>query len=171
VFLCLILACSCGRQQDSYPPPPQRRDFSGPDPKPVASYVGMGEPQVGRYVVSGILAPGSPEGRSWTSERPELRFALDQTADLKLEMNLAVPVVTLRDTGPITITFFVNGKQLGKLYCPEPGTFHYEAPVPEGWLHVGADNRVAASVDKYWVASLDGQRLGFILTDVGFVPR
>ena len=168
--LCLILAFSCGRQQDSYPAPPQRRDFSGPDPKP-ASYVGMGDPEVDRFIVSGIVLGDSLDGRRWTSERPELRFALDHTANLKLEMNLVVPRVTLRDTGPITVTFFVNGKQLGKLYCPAPDRYTFEAPVPEAWLHAGADNRVVASVDKYWTSSEDGQRLGFILSDAGFVPR
>jgi hypothetical protein len=83
-------------------------------------------------------------------------------------MDFAIPERTLRETGPVTLTFKVNGQVLGRLRCEQSGEQHYTHDVPRGMLRANAINLVGIDPDPVWVSKADGGRLGFILSRAGF---
>lgn len=166
-----MLMSSCAQRPESYPPPPQRRDFTGPDPKPLSNFVSMSQTWADRYIVRDVVTGPPPGPSRWTFVRPELKFVLTDTKNQKLMVNFNVADATFKTTGPLTVTFFVNGQELGQQACGEAGTYHFEAPVPDGWLKAGEPTLVAAQADKLWTSPTDGARLGFLLTDIGFLPQ
>src|SRR5664279_257886 len=85
----------------------------------------------------------------------------DPNADAYLVKDVA-------DSGPVTLTFTINGKLLDRLRCEKSGEQHYAHDVPPGMLRAGAINMVAIDPDPVWVSKADGGRLGFILSRAGF---
>ena len=165
---CLLLA-SCGAPApESYAPPLQRRLPPGPEPRPVGSFVSMSDPDADAHILRDISRVAEGAWR-WTYQRPELRFWVDSTAHQKLAADFTIAAGTFKTTGPVTVSFFVNGKLLGKQRCPKPGHYRFEKAVPAGWLRTDDFTVVAAEADKLWVSPADGARLGFILTRIGFV--
>lgn len=129
----------------------------------------MDDPDIENYVIRDVSL-GIEAGKwRWTYRRPELRFWLDSTVGQKLVVDFVVAQATLSQTGPVTVSFWVNDQLLGQQYCPKPGDYRFEKPVPASWLRTGAFTIVAAQADKLWVAPADGARLGFILVRAGFV--
>jgi hypothetical protein len=104
----------------------------------------------------------------WTSRRPELRIYLDDIRGLKFTTDFAVPESVFRHTGPVTITFLVNGHLLDRVKCEQPGERHFEKPMPESWLRTRWLNFVTMEPDKTW--SDAKFTYGFILTRAGFAP-
>ncbi len=47
-------------------------------------------------------------------------------------MDFSIPERTMRDTGPVTLTFTVNGKLLDRLRVEQAGEHHYAHDVPRG---------------------------------------
>jgi hypothetical protein len=83
-------------------------------------------------------------------------------------MDFAIPERTLRDTGPVTLTFTINGQVLDRVRCEKAGEQHYAHEVPSGMLRANAINLVGIDPDPVWVSKADGGRLGFILSRAGF---
>ena len=50
----------------------------------------------------------------WTRAEPELRFVLDSIDNRKLLFDFNINETTFKDTGPVTISFFVNKHLLGR---------------------------------------------------------
>ncbi|MDQ6664164.1 MAG: hypothetical protein M3Z23_07205, partial [Acidobacteriota bacterium] len=168
----LILA-ACNRDP-WYAPPPQRTPVLA-DNHPRGWTIGMGDPAADMYIVRDIGETVEGGTWRWTYERPELRFWLDTTANVKLSVEFLCSGLTLPKTGPVTISFFVNGHLLGAAACASPGTYRFEKPVPSAWLHSAKLDSakpeiVSAQADKLWTAPADGKKLGFILISAGFVP-
>ena len=86
----------------------------------------------------------------------------------KFVMDFALPEPTFRVTGPVTLTFSLNGRLLDKQRFAEMGQQHYEHEVADGLLRFGAINLVSIDADKVFVAG-DGVRLSFPFSRVGFV--
>ena len=169
VLLCLLLLAGCARAPDSYPPPIQRKPL--PDLKESASgmLANMSDPNADAHFVRDI-SPALEGGRwRWTNQRPELKFFLESTKGLKLVWDFSVAEVTFKETGPVTVSFFVNGKPVGRLPCPKPGDYRFEQPVREDLLRANEDNTIAAQADKLWVSQSDGVKLGFTMTRAGFL--
>ena len=101
-------------------------------------------------------------------KRPELRFFLDSTERLKFKADLSIADVTLKETGPVTISIFINGHLLDKVKYASAGRRGYEKAVPPAFLLPNAVNLAALEIDKVWVSKTDGAVLGFILTTAGF---
>jgi hypothetical protein len=171
IIVLFLALSSCSRQPESFPPPQQRREFTGPDPIPILDYIEMSEPWADNYVVRDIMTGSGLGEKRWAFENPELRFQLRDTRHCKLVVKLGVPTATYSRTGPITVQFFVNGKPVGKIRCPNPGEYRFEAPVPAEWLVDGAQTLVSAKTDKLWIAESDGAKLSFLLYAVGFMPQ
>ncbi len=129
----------------------------------------MGDPAADMYIVRDIGETVEGGMWRWTYERPELRFWLDTTVNLKLSVEFVCSALTLPKTGPVTISFFVNEHLSGAAVCASPGTYRFEKPVPSVWLNVAKPNIVSAQADKLWTAPADGKKLGFILIRAGFV--
>lgn len=164
-----LLLAGCVNIPDSYAPPIQRTARFGPEGRPVGHFVAMAGPNPEDYIVRDVL-PGEPRSAwRWTGQRPELRFQLSFTNDLRFMMDLAVPESTFAQRGPVTISFFINGNLLDRVRCEKHGEVHFNQPVPAAWLRTDAPTLVAAEINKVWVSPSDRARLGFILSRAGFV--
>ena len=164
----LVLA-GCVNIPDSYAPPIQRSPQYGPEGNPLGHFVSMAGPNPDDFIVRDILPGDQGSAWRWTAKRPELRFQLAFTEDLRFVMDFSVPAATFPQRGPVTISVFINGKLLDKVRCEKPGEMHFDKPVPAAWLRANAPTLVAMEIDKVWVAPADGAQLGFILSRAGFV--
>jgi hypothetical protein len=169
ILTVLMLLSGCPSIPDSYAPPIQRRPVTGPEPPAFGHFVDMNDPNADAYILRDISDTTEGGGFRWVHERPELRFALSRIHHLKFVMDFAIPSVTLKQTGPVTISFYINEKLLDKLRCETPGEKHFEKPVPAEWLRTDTPTLVAAEIDKVYIAPQDGAKLGFVLTRAGFV--
>lgn len=168
--LALTLLCGCGAPvPDGVPPPFQRRLPPGPEPRPVGAIVTMSEQDADAHIVRDVSPAAEGVAWRWTFQRPELRFWLEETTRQRLIVDFAIAEDTFKSTGPVTVTFFVNGKTLGRQRCPKAGLYHFEKPVPAAWLRADDFTLVAAQADKLWTSPADGARLGFILSRAGFL--
>jgi hypothetical protein len=161
-----LLTLSCGRQPGVYAAPPQRSLDLGPDPSGALAFVTMDDPQVDDYLVNDI----SPERgfRRWAFTRPELRFRLRDVRHLIFTAEFAIPEVTYKVTGPVTVSYAVNGRTLGAIRCDHPGDFRLERPVPDGLVEPDKPVRVTFEANPRWISPDDGAQLSFLLRSAGF---
>jgi len=129
----------------------------------------MNGPYAMAYVVQDVRDLLEPGAWRWTSRRPELRIYLDDIRGLKFTTDFTVTESGFRCTGPVTISFSVNGQLLERVKYEQPGEQHFEKLVPESWLHAGWLNFVPMEPDKTW--SDAKFTYGFILTRAGFAPK
>jgi hypothetical protein len=80
---------------------------------------------------------------------------------LRYVIDFTLPAVTVEDSGPVTLSFYVNDHLLDRVRYTESGTTHFEEPAPPDWVQEYEEVTVAAEIDKLWISKEDGQRLGF----------
>ena len=146
----------------------QRKPLTGPEPAAFGHFVNMGDVSAGAYIVQDVSGTAEGAGYRWAYKRPELRFMLSKTANVKFTMDFTFPEVTMRQTGPVTVSYYINGQLLDKVRYDTPGEKHFEKPVPALWLRTDGPTLVAVEPDKVYVAPRDGAKLGFVLTRAGF---
>ncbi|MFB3778873.1 MAG: hypothetical protein ACE141_14740 [Bryobacteraceae bacterium] len=165
--LALCLA-GCVSIPDTYAPPMERKPVTGFGTNSFGSIVGMGEPGARMHIIKDVSPVVEGGSWRWSGKRPELRFIVTRTENVKLVMDFAVAKATFDATGPVTFSFFVNDQLLDKVRYDAPGDKHYEKPVPPEWLRTDQMSTIAVEIDKVQVSPLDGAALGFILSRVGF---
>jgi hypothetical protein len=163
----MALSAGCTRLPESFPPPPQRTALTVPQAGALGYFLSMADPNADAYLVKDV-APSGPGTWRWVYDHPVLRFFVPDVPRLKFAMVFSLPARTLRETGPVTLTFTVNGKLLDRLRCDLPGEQQYAHDVPPGMLRPNAINLVAIDPVPVWVSKADGGRLGFILSRAGF---
>ncbi len=168
LILCLWLA-GCTSIPDTYAPPVQRKPLTGPEPSPIGHFVTMSAPNAEAHFVRDVSRTLEGGAWRWVFEHPEFIFRLPSTRHLRFSMDFAIPEMTFRQRGPVTISIFINGHLLDKTRYERGGQLHFEKPVPPEWLRTDIDNVVAMEIDKPWIAPEDGKKLGFILTGAGFI--
>jgi hypothetical protein len=166
VVIIAVLSLSCGRPAGVYAAPPQRSVDLGPDPGGLNAFVTMDDPVSDEYIVKDI-SPGR-DFRRWAFIAPEMRFVVKEPRHVKFAVDFTVPEVTYKVTGPVTVSYAVDGKPLGSLLCDRPGDFHVEKPVPEGWIAPGAQVHVTFQATPRWISPEDGAQLSFLLRSAGF---
>jgi hypothetical protein len=166
LLLCL-LSVGCTYRPESYPPPEQHKPLTIPPPTPFGHFVAMDDPNVDAYLVKDIADRGPGPWR-WAYSHPVLRFFVPAAPRLRFAMDFTLPERTFRETGPVTLTFRINGELLERYRCDTPGEQHYSHSVPPGMVHPDAVNLVAIDPNPVWVSKADGGRLGFILSRAGF---
>jgi hypothetical protein len=92
------------------------------------------------------------------------------TENIKFSADFAIWDEGFKITGPVEISFLVNGKLLDKVRYTTPGNKHFEKPVPADWLAKNGEASVAMSVDKLYTAPRDGAKFGVILARLGLRP-
>jgi len=103
----------------------------------------------------------------WGAKRPAVRIRALTSENLKYVVDLAVPEGTFRTTGPVNITFLVNGRALDRVRYDTPGEHTFEKSVPDGWIRTGEDTVLSAEIDKIF---MDGNTpRGFIVVSMGLV--
>jgi hypothetical protein len=150
---------------EPYAPPVQRTPFENFRPYRVSRVVEMADGDAEAHLVQDI---GGLAGTwRWTGQRPTVRVTPRSNENLRYLIDFTIADNTFSTTGPVTVSFFVNDRLLASQRYDAPGDQHFEAPVPADWVEPNAETRVAAEVDKVWVAPADGARLGLILTRLG----
>ena len=165
--IALVLSAACQREPLWYPIPRQHTPPPGKDPDLLGQYMLAGDTVSDVYVVQGL---GDPQtGWRWSGERIEMRFRLRNPNPKTFQMRFDVNQVTFKDTGPITITFVINGHVLDKVRYDQPGDKEFKKPVPTEWLDYEAENTFVAEIDKPWASPTDGVKLGIIFKEAGFL--
>jgi hypothetical protein len=161
-----VTLSGCGRQPGTYPVPTQQSLDLGREPGRLKPYVLMDDPTVGEYII-GDISP-EPGYRRWAFIHPELRFQVESADRLKLTAEFALPEVTYKVTGAVTVSGAVNGHDLGSIRCDHAGDWRLEKPVPNGLVKPGEDIHVTFEAKPRWVSPEDGAQLSFFLRGAGF---
>jgi hypothetical protein len=161
-----LLLSSCQQMPEPYAPPVQRQPFENFRPYRIQRVVRMNAPDAPAHFVQDI-SPASEGMWRWTQQKPTVKIKVRTTENLKYTIDFSLAEATMKDTGPVTLSFSVNGHVLSQVRYEKSGDYHYENPVPPEWLTVDQDVLVAAEIDKMWVSKSDGVKLGFILTRIG----
>ena len=162
-----LLCAACDRAPESFPPPVQRAALIVPPATGLGYFCDMRDPNSNAYVVSGIAERTEVPWR-WAFEHPVLRFLVPETGHLHFTLDFSLPERTFRETGPVTLTFTINGKLFDRARFDIPGQLHYSHPVAPEFLKPRGENRVAIDPNPVWVSKADGGKLGFILSRAGF---
>jgi hypothetical protein len=151
---------------EPYAPPVQRQPMETFRPYRIKRVINMSDPDAPAHFVQDI--PGGLEGSwRWTLQKPTVKVRVRSNDDVKFVIDFTLPDVTMKDTGPVTVTFSVNGHVLEAVRYAASGREHFEKPVPAEWIVPDQDALLAAEIDKLWVSKEDGVKLGFILTRIG----
>jgi hypothetical protein len=136
------------------------------DPGGVGPSVRMSDSDADDYIVRDIGR--TPGAWRWAFAHPELRFRLRSTEGWRFTAEIAIPEVTFRVTGPVGISYFIDGRKLGSIRCGRAGRFDIGQPVPTGWVQTGRYIHVTFESDRHWVSPEDGAQLSFQLLQAGF---
>ena len=165
--LAALLCAGCSRLPESFPPPTQRAALTVPPATGIGYFVDMRDPNSSAYVVQGIADRTEVPWR-WVYEHPVLRFLAPEVGRLRFMLDFSLPERTFRETGPVTLTFLINGKFFDRARFEAPGQLHYSHPVAPEFLNRHGENRVAIDPEPVWVSKADGGKLGFIISRAGF---
>lgn len=164
---CLLLLYACGPPSISYHPPPQKKIEQIKEEFALTSFVRMNDANAKLHIVADVSDTDEGSWR-WAYSRPELRFFLNSVENQVFVMSFALPEATFRETGPVTLSLFVNGTLAGRERYPAPGHQYLEKAVPAAILLPNAANSVVVKPEPVWVSAQDGARLGFVLSSAGF---
>jgi hypothetical protein len=159
-----VLPVGCVSTPDSYPVPEQHQPFRAHMSDP--EYVVAGARDASRFFVRDIRLDAGLW--RWTGAEPELEFTLSDRSDRKLEYEFVINEATFKHTGPVTISFFVNGRLLTRERYDSPGDKKVTKIVRGEWLQGRGKTRVLARVENTW-RSPDGVIFGILLKRAGFV--
>lgn len=171
VNLRILVVCAslglaaCDRSPGAFPLPQQEPEFIGFKTHSVR-VLNMADADAPSHFVRDIETDLHGTWR-WALQRPAVRIRVHQGEGLKYLIDFTLPKITFEDTGPVTIAFTVNDRQLDKVKYVHAGDYHFEKIVPPGWVQAGSDVIVGAEIDKLWISKLDGQKFGFIITRLG----
>ena len=113
----------------------------------------MGDPRATEAIVRDISATPEGVGWRWTYLEPTLKFYLHQYDDQSFVMDFSIIKIAFKDTGPVTLSCFINNRLLTTLHCAHPGDYHLEKQVPAEWLRGTTPTIVRAVLDKVWTSS------------------
>ena len=170
LILLPLWLCACSQAPTVYPLPAQRAPLPDFRPYRPAYLVSMTDADAERHILSDISGPPRAKWR-WTGKRPTLQIAFGDRLALDMVMDFVLMENTMKDTGPVTVTFRVNDHKLDSVLYPQPGVQHFEKPIPEEWLVRGKEAVLEAEIDKMWSAPQDGGKLGMILVGGGLRER
>jgi hypothetical protein len=169
VFLAAGVVCAGCSKQPVYAPPAQLAYIAPRPDDPSATVIEMNDPEADDHFVADI-APHAGAWR-WTYDRPTLRYWLKRDREWRTMVRFIVADATFKDTGPVTVKFFVNDRLAGTQVCAKAGEYRFEKPVPADWLSADGKNTLAFEPHPVWVSPQDGQHLGVILLEAGFVAN
>lgn len=131
--------------------------------------VNMNDEDAESHFVKDIIHALEGGSWRWCEKRPTVKILLVKTQGLKFTTDFTIWKGCLEQTGPETISFYIGDKLLDKVRYDTPGYKHFEKRVNPAWLQTSEDTLVSEEIDKVYVDPHDGTKLGFILTNLGFV--
>lgn len=162
----LVVAAGCGSRQEWFPVPAQRPSLGEGVAGSLGHFVYMSQGDADAYIAGGMRAQSEGSWR-WAHENPILRFYLPEVGRIRFRMEFSFPDDRFRETGPVTLTFAVNGRTFDRVRYDHPGGHQYDRAVPIDLLRQDAVNLVDVTPDKTAILP-SGERLGFVLTSAGF---
>ena len=89
--------------------------------------VNMDDPEAPSYFVKDISP--SLEGNTWrwTGKRPTVKVLLPKTTGLKYVADFVIHAIVLKQTGPITVSFFIGDRLLGRVRYTTEGPRHFKS--------------------------------------------
>jgi len=163
--MCGIL-CGCGNLPEPYAPPAQRPFFDAPPE--AARILNMADADAESHFVQDISASLEGNAWRWTGKRPTIRLHLNSKQKLVYSIDFEIAQSTFQQTGPVTLSLFVNDHLLSRVRYVTPGRRRVEKPVPAEWLEPDRNATLAAEIDKVWTPPQPGGApLGFILVGLG----
>ena len=167
--LCGFL-CACGNLPEPYAPPTQRPFFEAPAEAP--QIINMADADAESHFVQDISAELEGNTWRWTSKRPTIRLRPGSNQKLVYSIDFTIAEQTFQQTGPVTLSLFVNDHLLDRVRYTSPGRRRVEKPVPAEWLERDQNATLAAEIDKLWMPpQRGGTPLGFILIALGLEQR
>lgn len=168
--LTLLALAGCARESRPRPLLPQNKAYQPVLFDRIGHFVSMNQPGAERYLVRDVAPHLEQNLFRWTGRRPELRFTVPRIPGLQLVATFAVAEATFRQTGPVAIQFRVNGRDVHREQCEQPGNRTIRVPVPPELLPAEGESIVVAEIDKVWRgrAGDEEKELGFILVEMGF---
>ena len=160
------MASACGNLPGPIAPPVQRQPLAEFRPYRMSAIVDMSDEEAETHFVQDLTSYAAPTWR-WAGQHPALRVRMRSAESLRYTIDFSVPDVMLRSTGPLTVSFLVNGRVLDRVRYDHDGAQHFEKPVPDGWVTAGQDVTLGADVDKTWTPPEGGPKFGVILTRIG----
>jgi hypothetical protein len=161
-----LFLSACQNMPEPYAPPVQRQPLPDFRPYRISAIVNMSDEDAGGHFIRDISPLGTVSWR-WTGKRPTVRVRIRTAERLRYTIDFALPETTLQATGPVTVSFFVNDRVLGRARYRRAGSQHFEKAVPAGWVVADQDVALGAEVDKVWVSPEDGTKLGLVLVRIG----
>ncbi len=158
----LLASCSGYGDPDFYSPPEQRPQFE--DPARWERIVHMTDVDAPDHFVSDIVDPLAANWR-WTSREPTIHLGVPPRARLKYHIEFVIPQQTISSTGPVTLTFLVDGRALYVKRYEAAGAYRFEQNIPPDWIVKGGETRIGAKIDKLFNAN--GRSYGFLLISIG----
>lgn len=148
--------------------PDQQIYSAGRDPGFPPPFLEMGDPRADECIVRDISPHIEAASWRWTYLSPTLRFYLQERKDLRFSMEFTIVETAFQQTGPVTLSCYIDDQLLTKTHCPHAGNYHLEEGVPDSWLQSGNPVIVRAVLDKVSTAPTGGVRLGYVLLRAGF---
>jgi hypothetical protein len=164
------ILCGCGNLPEPFAPPAQRPLFEAPPE--AARVLNMADADAESHFVQDISADLSGYSWRWTGKRPAIRLHPNSKQALVYSIDFAIAESTFQQTGPVTLSFFVNDHLLDRVRYATAGRRRFEKRVPAEWLVLGEDATLTAEIDKLWTPAQTGATpLGFILVGLGLEQR
>ncbi len=164
VSLLLLSACARREKPRLVPLPHQLSLAAAPDLPHEPSFVEMAEGRSGRFIVRQIFGEGAER---WTGPNPAMRFDLPSPGAWTAAVRFRAAEKSLKETGPITIRLFVNGRAVGQTRVASPEVRTFSAPVTLD----RSEAELSFIVDKPWNSPEDGVNLGVVVQAMGFKRR
>src|ERR1700676_5010057 len=139
------LLCGCSNLPEPYAPPPQRPVFEAPPE--AARMLDMADADAESYFVHDISAELEGNTWRWTGKRPTIRLHPNSNQKLAYSIDFAIAGSTFEQTGPVTLSFFVNDHLLERVRYAAPCRRRFEKAVPAAWLAAAEDATRAAEID------------------------
>jgi hypothetical protein len=160
------LLCGCGNLPEPYAPPAQRPFFEAPAES--VRILNMSDADAESHFVQEIDATLQANTWRWTGRRPTIHLHPNSNQKLVYSIDFAIAESTFSQTGPVTLSMFVNDHLLERVRYASPGRRRFEKAVPAAWVEPNQDTTLAAEIDKLWTPpQRGGAPLGFLLIALG----
>lgn len=159
---------SCVSQQEPWAPSTERRPLTIDEANHLKTWLKMNDPSAPQHFVRD-LKPLEGHTWRWTGKNPTIMLAAPKASGVRFAAEITVSDLTFKDTGPIAIKVTINGHELTTERYDAPGPKRIDKPVPDAVLKTTRENIVSMEVDKVWTSPIDGNRMGFVLTALGFI--
>ena len=116
------------------------------------------------HFVADIFEPLAANWR-WTGRNPTIRLKAPPNLARAYSIEFAIPERDLRITGPVTLTFLVNGHVLDRKRYTAAGAYVFEKQIPPEWMATG-EATLAAEIDKVLPVP-NGPPFGFLIVSIG----